>query len=228
MSAVPPASKPVAAPMALLDMVATLEEDIVFGRLHPRERLVEDELIERFGSKRHQVREVLAALERMGLVERHRNIGALVHWFTPREVSELYAMRNLLETEAARLLPLPAAPDALQALVAIQDQHDAAVHAGNARSVFRTNIAFHQALFGLAKNETLQRAIAEYARQTHPIRFSTLVSPAYREQARLEHRAMIDALRRQDRSALVALCGQHLLPSRDAYLAAHQLRATDG
>ena len=39
---------------------------------------------------------------------------------------------------------------------------------------------------------------------------------------------MIDALRRQDRSALVALCGQHLLPSRDAYLAAHQLRATDG
>jgi DNA-binding GntR family transcriptional regulator len=209
-------------------VVATLEEDIVFGRLHPRERLVEDELIERFGLKRHAVRDVLATLERMGLVERHRNVGALVHSFTPTEVTELYDMRLLLETEAARKLPLPVPRAALKALTEIQDKHDDAVAAGDAAAVFRTNIAFHQALFGLLGHGALQQAIDEYARQTHPIRFGTLASPQYREQSRREHRAMIAALRSQDRASLVKLCGQHLLPSRDAYLAAHQMRFGHG
>lgn len=206
----------------LAAIVAALEEDIVFGRLHPRERLIEDELMQRFGIKRYVVREVLAALDRMGLIERRRNVGALVRSFTPKEVAELYGMRSLLETAAAREIPLPLPEAALEKLVAIQRQHDEAVEANSAPRVFRANLAFHQALFGLTGNDTLQRAIAEYARQTHPIRFSALVSGDYRERSRGEHWKMIDALRAGDRAALVALCSEHLLPSRDAYLAAHQ------
>jgi DNA-binding GntR family transcriptional regulator len=203
-------------------IVETLEEDIIFGRLHPRERLIEDELMQRFGIKRYVVREVLAALDRMGLIERRKNVGALVRSFTPKEVAELYAVRALLETEAARQVPLPVSEASLAKLVAIQQQHDEAVQANSAPRVFRANLAFHQALFELTGNDTLQRAIAEYARQTHPIRFSALVSPDYRERARGEHWKMIGALRTGDREALVALCGEHLLPSRDAYLAAHE------
>jgi DNA-binding GntR family transcriptional regulator len=207
-------------PMAAI--VAALEEDIIFGRLHPRERLIEDELMQRFGIKRYVVREVLLTLDRMALIERRKNVGALVRSFTPREVAELYGVRALLETEAARLIPLPVPEASLAKLVAIQQQHDDAVMAGSAPRVFRANLAFHQALFELAGNETLQRAIGEYARQTHPIRFSALVSGDYRERARREHWQIIEALRAGDRETLVALCGQHLLPSRDAYLAAHE------
>ncbi len=209
---------------ALAAMVAAIEEDVVFGRLHPRERLVEDELMARFDVKRHIAREALAALDRMGLVERRKNVGALVRSFSTQEVEELYALRRLLETEAARKIPLPVAPERLERLQAIQRQHDAAVADGNARQVFRINLAFHQELFALAGNETLRKAIAEYARQTHPIRFASLVSPAYRERARQEHWQMIEALRAQDRKALVRLCSQHLLPSRDAYLDAQLQR----
>ena len=205
-------------------MTATMEEDIVFGRLHPRERLVEEELMQRFGSKRYVVREVLATLERMGLIERRRNVGALVRSFTTREVAELYAVRALLESEAARLIPLPIAPASLARLVAIQAQHDEAVLASNPAQVFRANLAFHQALFELAGNETLRRAITEYARQTHPIRFSALVDADYRERSRSEHWRMIEALRAGERETLVELCAQHLLPSRDAYLVAHAQR----
>ena len=79
-----------------------LEEDIVIGRLHPRERLVEDDLMARFEVKRHVVREALATLDRMGLVERRRNVGALVRFFSSQQVQELYALRSLLEVEAAR------------------------------------------------------------------------------------------------------------------------------
>ena len=202
-------------------ITAAMEEDIIFGRLHPRERLIEEELMQQFSIKRHVVREVLTALERMGLVERRKNVGALVRSFTPREVSELYVVRGLLETEAARLIPLPIPQASLAALMAIQDQHDEAVQANSPPRVFRINLMFHQALFALAGNEALQRAIGEYARQTHPIRFSALVGADYRERARHEHWRMIEALRTGNRELLVALCAEHLLPSRDAYLAAH-------
>lgn len=205
----------------LATLVAVLEEDIVMARLLPRERLVEDDLIERFGAKRHVVRDALARLEQMGLVERRRNIGAFVRAFSRREVIELYEMRELLETEAARRIPLPLDAVALQPLMDIQERHDAAVRAGDPRAVFRANLDFHQRLFSLAGNEVLTQSIQEYARRTHAIRFSTLVSPDYRERARGEHWQMIHALRDGDRDTLVSLCRRHLLPSRDAYLQAH-------
>jgi len=209
---------------ALTSMIAVLEEDVVFGRLHPRERLVEDELMERFQVKRHVARDALAILDRMGLIERRKNVGAVVRSFTVQEVQELYDLRGLLETEAARRVVLPVPPERLDRLIGIQRQHDAAVAAADARTVFRVNLAFHQELFSLGSSETLRKAIAEYARQTHPIRFASLVSSDYREQARQEHWKMIEALRAGDREALITLCAEHLLPSRNAYLSAQRQR----
>jgi len=206
------------------NMVATLEEDIVFGRLHPRERLVEDDLMERFKVKRHVVRDALAALDRLGLVERRKNVGALVRSFSVQEVTELYEVRSMLETEAARRIDVQHVPSRLEHLITIQKQHDEAVAAGDARTVFRANLAFHQELFGLCSNQTLQKAIAEFARQTHPIRFASLVSAEYRERARQEHWQMIEALKTGNIEGLVFLCAQHLLPSRDAYLNAQRYR----
>lgn len=105
-------AEPAPAADALGAMVAALEEDVVFGRLHPRERLVEDDLMARFDVKRHVAREALAALDRMGLIERRKNVGALVRSFSTQEVQELYELRGMLEVEAARKIPLPVPPKA--------------------------------------------------------------------------------------------------------------------
>ncbi|MGN6455370.1 MAG: GntR family transcriptional regulator, partial [Achromobacter mucicolens] len=105
MNAITPAALQEPAPDAVQAAVAALEEDIVFGRLHPRERLTEDELMARFGMKRHAVRQVLVDLELLGVVEKKRNIGAVVRAFSVREVMELYALREVLEVHAARQMP---------------------------------------------------------------------------------------------------------------------------
>ena len=55
---------------SLENVVGQLEEDIVFGRRRPRERLVEEDLVSQFGAKKHVIRQALVDLERMGLVER--------------------------------------------------------------------------------------------------------------------------------------------------------------
>jgi len=201
-----------------------LEEEIVLGVLHPRERLVEDELCERFALKRHVARLVLAELEQRGLIERRKNVGALVKSYTPREVMELYSVREILETSAAERIALPVAPEQLAELVDIQKAHDAAAQAGNLRAVFRANMDFHHALFALSNNQALTEAIREYERRTHPIRSASLLFPHYLEKARGDHHAMLEALASEDRHKLVELCREHLVPARDAYLEAYHRR----
>lgn len=206
-------------------IAAALEEDIVLGILHPRQRLVEDELMARFDAKRHVVRDALGRLEQMGLVERRRNVGAMVRTFGEQEVRELYDMRILLECEAMRRMPLPPPPDDLEALRRIQQRHDAAVAVDDQRGVFRSNQAFHEALYAMCGNSVLATAIQEYARRTHAIRFGALSSPEQQERSRQDHHAILRALEHGDREALTALAHSHLLPSRDRYLTLMRARS---
>lgn len=108
-----------------------LEEEIVLGWLQPRERLIEEDIAFRFEVKRHVVREAIAELERMGLVERVQNKGAAVRMLSPTEVRQIYSVREALETLAAQQIPLPPLPETITTLIEIQEQHAAAVERGD-------------------------------------------------------------------------------------------------
>lgn len=211
-------------PLTLDQITGALEEDIVLCHLHPKERLVEEDLMLRFGAKRHVVRQALVALERIGLVERQRNRGALVKAYSPEEVRQIYDVRELLETTGAELVPMPAPPTLIAELESIQRRHDAAAIAGDLRGVFRNNIAFHRVLFASLGNPYLSQTINEFAQKAHAIRFAVLSDSAALDVVRKEHWSMIEALREGDREALVEVCRQHLRPSRNAYIAAFERR----
>ena len=104
---------------SLTSVVEQLEEDVVFGRLRPRERLIEEDLVERFNVKRHIIRQALIELERMGIVVRQRGKGARVCEFSPERGRQPVSLRGLLEEKAARLVPLPADKDLIKELTAI-------------------------------------------------------------------------------------------------------------
>src|SRR6516165_8192066 len=134
---------------ATADVIATsLEEDIVLGRRHPRERLIEQDLCDRFNTHRGDVRLALFELEKKGIVERIPNRGAIVRDLTPREVIEIYAVREELEVMAARILPFPVDETELAKLDQLQWQHSVAIDNEDMLTVFYTNLYFHQALFG--------------------------------------------------------------------------------
>ncbi|MYN11585.1 FCD domain-containing protein [Pusillimonas sp. TS35] len=202
----------------LAAIVGELEEDIVLGFLHPKERLVEDDLMQRFGVKRHVIRAALAELVKLGIVEHRKNVGAVVRSYNYKEVADLYEMRDLLEGEAARRMACPADPDDVGRLRALQAAHDAAVQAGDPRRIFKTNMAFHAALFALCPNTVLAAAIRYHYTQTHAIRYASATSPQAQQRSRQEHHGIIDALAQGDRKTLVRLCREHIRPARDEYL----------
>jgi DNA-binding GntR family transcriptional regulator len=205
---------------AVQQVVQALEEDIVLGVLNPRERLMEDELMRRFSVKRHVVRKALAELDAQGLVQIKRNSGAQVRALTAKEVTDIYALREILETSCAKLIPLPLRPGQLKQLTALQREHATAIAKNDLRAVFRANIAFHANLYALCGNDALIEAMSEYARRTFPARLNNLLTAQPREHARDEHQEILDALRAGDRKLLVNLFSSHLKPARDNYLAA--------
>ncbi len=206
---------------ALQDVCERLEEDIVFGRLKPRERLVEDDLMARFDAKRHVIREALVQLERICLVQRKRNCGASVYDHRPEDVEQIYEIRRLLERRAAERIPLPA-PDLVARLEAIHEEYCAAVDAGDLRRVFRLNMRFHQAMYDACGNVHLAEAINTHAQKSHGIRFYAIGTPDLLAAARREHGGMIQLLREGNRDALVELCVRHLMAAPKAYVEAYR------
>ena len=207
---------------ALTRVVEQLEEDIVFGRLRPRERLVEEDLVGRFDVKRHVVRQALIQLEQVGIVIRQRGKGARVCEFTPTQVSQLYAVRELLEAEAARMIPLPAEEGLVRALTSIHKIHGKAVASGDLRDIYRSNIRFHEVLFEACGNPYLVEAIGQLAMKANLIRFYVGREASMFSGARDEHAGIIETLKSGDRDALVKLCIDHLWPSPKAYIEAYR------
>ena len=200
------------------DVRNALELDLVLGRLSPRERLVEDDLMARFGAKRHVIRTALAELERNGLVERRPNKGATVRDYAPDEVEELYDLRASLHALAVDRFRLPATEAVIARLKDIAGRHEAAVSRDDLAAVIRNNNEFHDVFFDLCGNRFLSEQIRNLGAAANAIRSWRIGDPELLAQAMREHRAMIDALANGDRDRLRRLVADHIVPSKNLYL----------
>src|SRR4030066_1930209 len=79
-----------------------IEGDILSGRFKPRERLVEMDLISKYGVSRTVIREALKSLEAKGLVRATPYRGVVVADLTVEEIEEIYFLRTELEKIAAK------------------------------------------------------------------------------------------------------------------------------
>ena len=228
LKAKPARSREAAAPArevaAAVVIARGIEEDIVLGRRQPRERLIEQDLCDRFHTHRGDVRLALFELEKKGLVERIPNRGAMVRGLTPLEVKEIYAVREELEVMAVRVIPFPVAPADIARLEDLQRQHAKAIADGEMLTVFYTNLRFHQVLYGLCGNTCLIETIDLLAQKVYGIRSYANAYPESLDRARRDHLDMIRALRRSRRDDLIALTRRHLRPSPEAYIKAYERR----
>lgn len=208
-------------PLTKDEVVDAIRSDIVFGRMRPSERLIENDLASRFNVGRYTIRSALAELDRMGLIELRQNRGALVQDRPTREVEELYEMREILQREAARRIPLPVSQDFLEELERLNEEYRLNLEGGALGKVVDANNAFHSTLFGACGNRFLSEAIEEYWQKTAAIHCYAIGSPTMARHSHSEHAAIIEALRAGDRERLITLCVEHMIPALNAYKAAH-------
>ena len=211
----------------LVSMVEAIKHDIIFGRLRPRERLIEDELSARFGASRHVIRSAFVELERIGLVTRRPNKGAVVRDFSVREVEEIYDMRSILQAEAVRRIPMPVSAEVLAAVEAVHARYCDAVDRRDLKEVCTINNEFHRTIFAACNSKYLADIIDRMWTETLAIRCYAIGDPLLLQRSRSEHTKIVQALKSGDRETLVRVPVEHIYPAFEAYKRAHGGWMTD-
>ncbi len=83
-------------------IVQSLLTDVFQGKLRPGQRLVTQDLAERFGVSHTPIREALICLAGIGILDLVPNRGAIVRRVTTQDVHEVCQVRRVLECEATR------------------------------------------------------------------------------------------------------------------------------
>jgi DNA-binding GntR family transcriptional regulator len=200
------------------EIIRRVEEDIIFGRLPPGARLIEDSLMERYVASRHFVRQALVHLEHTGIVQREKNVGATVRSYSATEVRQIYEVRELLTRQAALMIPLPTQASLVAELEAIQAEYVRHAERGDLRGIHDTNDAFHIALFAACGNPYLVQSLQDYMGLTLPMRAKNLADRDGLRVSIQQHDMMISLLRGNDNWALSQLCVEHMHSSKADYL----------
>lgn len=83
-------------------IVESLLTDIFKGRLRASQRLITEQLAQRFGVSHTPIREALIELAGIGIIDLFPNRGAVVRPVTVRDVREICQVRRILECAATR------------------------------------------------------------------------------------------------------------------------------
>lgn len=129
------------------------------GELRPGDRIVEIKLARQLGVGQSTLREALQDLEYRGLVTKHANRGTYVTRLTPKAVEDIYAVRLELEPMAAALAGERVTKEHLTRLREILAKMAEAGRAQNFPELMNNDLAFHQLIWKLSNNATLERAL---------------------------------------------------------------------
>lgn len=170
---------------------ASLRGAIEAGELRPGMRLREEDLAVRMQMSRTPVREAVRRLEAEGFFARESRtlvVASLDH----QAVSELYAMREVLEGTAAAFAARHASDSeivGLRDLLAIE-----ADLLARPQELARHNERFHSALYGAAHNRYLLKTLNALRDARALLGPSTLLDPVRAAQAHAEHEALVTAI----------------------------------
>lgn len=201
-----------------------IEGTILSGQFKPRERLVEMDLISKFGVSRTVIREALKRLEAKGLVKTTPYRGAVVADLTVEEIEEIYFVRAELEKMAARLVLKHITPREIKNLKKLSKEVERHLREKTHRMI-EADSEFHRAIFEACRNRYLNEMIEYLRTKSHIVRFNAWSLPHRIEQSIIEHREIIKAIEDGNSSQLEKLVVQHLIFSKNSYVA--QLKGGD-
>ena len=132
---------------------------ILEGKLKPGERIVELTLSRELNVSRAPLREALWLLERQGLVQIRAHHGAYVTQLSEQDIVEIFEIRELLETHAAKKIRASNDPADRALLRQALEELETACRARDIRLFSTADLRFHQTLWELSGNRHLQSVL---------------------------------------------------------------------
>lgn len=186
---------------------------ILSGELTPGQRINEPDVAAQLRVSRVPVREALRELESTGLVAARKHAGVFVRTLEPKEVSNLYELRGLLDGHAGRRaasLALPARQALVMRLKALEREMKANARRRDVQAYYAANLAFHWAIVEATDNEPLVRTYQGIVQQLHLSRLQNLSRDIGMKVSMVEHEEIVAALGAGDAARCQALQEQHV------------------
>jgi DNA-binding GntR family transcriptional regulator len=192
----------------------TLREQILQGTYQPGQKLNIDQLARDLGVSNTPIREAMARLERLGLVENVPYCGPKIKHLNVSQLTDLYEVRIALEELAVRLVAQSQDPDVFKGMGKALEMQECACSGNDPRAVVDADRAFHDALVEASGNSILLEMLPNLSDRTRLLlELNTPPSEGMDRAAALRglqgHRRVFDSLQKGDQEAAVqALRGE--------------------
>ncbi|TRD21740.1 GntR family transcriptional regulator [Palleronia caenipelagi] len=199
------------------DAYSLVLEAIDAGIYRPGDRLVENELAERFGVSRTPIREALQRLETQSLLHRDGR-SLIVASLDHNQMAELYVVRSELEGLAAELAARHATSEELRVLrrMVATDQG----RLGDPQALSRSNRRFHKQIHLASHNKFLVQQLDLVHRSMALLATTSLAVEGREVDALAEHDRIVSALEQRDEKAARAALSLHISRAYETRLAA--------
>jgi DNA-binding GntR family transcriptional regulator len=192
------------------DAYRTLGAEISSGRLSPNERLVEADLVDRYGLSRGAVRIALVRLEQDRVVVREPHRGARVRLVSEAEADEILETRAALEGVAAAHAARRATDEQIAGVRRIADEMVALQAAGDLLAMSEANGELHRLILEASQHETVQRLAGGLKSQMVRFQYRTILAAGRSTHSLAEHAAIVQAIVDRDPDGAERTMRSHL------------------
>jgi DNA-binding GntR family transcriptional regulator len=200
-----------------------LRDAILKGEFLPGERLVEAQLMTRFGASRFTVRAALQDLSAEGLIEAQRNRGAHVRKVSLDEAVEITEVRMVVEGLIAARAAERIDPERASELDEIALLMRRAVESGEYRRYSDLNQRLHALIRQIAGHRTADRIVGTLRGQLVRHQFVLSLLPGRPQQSLPQHERIIAAIRDGDAKVAEAAMREHIASVIEALRSIDQL-----
>ena len=199
-------------PRALYEEVAELLRQRIFAReLAPGSWIDELKIAEAYGISRTPLREALKVLAAEGLVTMKVRRGAYVTEVSERDLSDVYHLLSLLESDGAGVVATTATAPQIEELQALHLELEAAAAPDrqDRELFFEINERFHMRLLEIANNRWRDQMVADLRKVMKLNRHNSLLKSGRIEESLNEHRALMAAIASRDAALSVQRMQEH-------------------
>lgn len=136
-----------------------LQQDIITGVYAPGQRLIERELVDRFGVSSIPVREALQDLEAQGLVVKRPNAGCTVVKLTRQDVEQIMRLINVLQPVVIGWAAESFRPEHEAALSACGSELRTVAESGSVPPFFQAALHLQKTIWSIAGNPWAARTL---------------------------------------------------------------------
>ncbi len=195
-------------PRALYEEVAELLRQRIFSRsLAPGSWIDELAISAEYGISRTPLREALKVLAAEGLVTMKMRRGAYVTEVDEKDLSDVYHLLALLESDAASVVAARATDAELKELQALHRELEKST--ARRERFFELNERFHMRLLAIADNRWRDQMVADLRKVMKLNRHNSLLKAGRIEESLAEHRAIMQALMARDGAAAASHMRAH-------------------